>query len=50
MAAVLTSSASTSPTTVGGTLETGSRLCATYSTFSAVRPNGVIAPIVLEKR
>jgi hypothetical protein len=49
MAAVLTSAASTCPTTVGGTLETGTRVSATYSTFSAVCPNGVTAPIVLEK-
>ena len=50
MALVLTSAASTCPITVGGTLETGTRLSATYSTFSAVCPSGASVAIVLEKR
>jgi hypothetical protein len=50
MALVLTSTASTCPVTVGGTLETGTRLSATYSTFSAVCPSGGSVPIVLDRR
>jgi hypothetical protein len=49
MALVLTSTASTCPTTVGGTHETGTRLSGTYNTFTAICPSGGTVPIVLDR-
>src|SRR4051794_336973 len=49
MAVVLTSAASTCPTTVGGTLETATRLSGTYSTFTATCPSGGTVSIVLDR-